>query len=143
MRNRDRLDNVTGPQNGILGWASINKRTSLTTAEGGLTVYLQIPAARGPPFPAPYDIVLLGPETYGEFGAYEYAVVSDPFALTLFVLARNYTTFFELYNATVIETLVRDGFVKIIDTPRPTVQDGCAEYSETDLWTCDVHDVDR
>lgn len=143
------LNNVTGAQNGILGWAAPNNRTSLSTVRGDLTVYLQIPASRGPPFPAPYDVILLGPKTYGEFGAYEYAVVSDPLELTLFVLARNYEKFFApdakgaTYNSTVIEFLQSNGFVSFLDTPLPTVQAGCAEYSETDLWTCDVHDVNR
>ena len=142
VRNRDRLQSVTGAQNGILGWAAFNNRTSLTSARGDLTVYLQIPAARGPPFPAPYDIILLGPETHGPFGGYEYAVVSDPLELTLFVLARSFDKFFApdatgvTYNSTVIDFLSSNGYVTFIDAPLPTVQAGCAEYSETDLWTC-------
>lgn len=97
-------------------------------------------------------------------------MVSDFLELTLFVLARNYTDFFDKYNKTVIETLEADGYVRvssfssitllffaifldltllphpslqIINTPKPTVYEGCAEYSNTDLWSCDVHDIDR
>ena len=140
VRNRDRLKNVTGEQNGILGWGEY-KQTSLTTASGSLTVNLQIPSSRGPPFPAPYDIILLGPQTHGPFGLYEYAVVSDFLALTLFVLARNNTDFFLNYNKTVIETLEKDGYVSFLNKPIPTVYEGCAEYSETDLWSCAVHDI--
>jgi len=72
VRNRDRLGNVTGEQNGILGWGGLNNRTGLSTATGALTVNLQIPDSRGPPFPAPYDIILLGPPDYGEFGSYQF-----------------------------------------------------------------------
>lgn len=112
VRNRDRLVSVSGAQNGILGWGGFN-RTGLGTITGSLTVNLQIPKSRGPPFPAPYDIILLGPPTYGPLGLYEYSVVSDPLGLTLFVLARDYTTFFKKYNKTVIETLEKDGFVTV------------------------------
>ncbi len=140
VRNRDRIGSVTGAQNGILGWASINNRTSLHTIEGSLSVNLQIPAP-APSISAPYDVVLLGPASFGEFGLYEYAVVTDPFELTLFVLARDVNTFFTKYNASVYQQLVDDGFINVINEPRQTFQTGCAEYSETDLWTCDVHDV--
>ena len=144
----------------------------LGTASGSLTVNLQIPASRGPPFPAPYDIIMLGPKTSGDLGLYgefsralstsslflslsltpsfpclpsspstEYSVVSDPLELTLFVLARNYSTFFEKYNATVIDFLQENGYVTFLNTPLPTEWKGCAEYSVTDLWSCAVHDV--
>ena len=82
------------------------------------------------------DIILLGPPTFGEFGLYEWAVVSDPFELSLFVLARDVKTFFTRYNATVFSELERIGFNRLLNHPRQTVQDGCAPYSETDLWTC-------
>lgn len=132
VRNRERKGSVTGPAQGILGWAGINNRTGLDTVSGSLTVNLQ-----GPPFPAPYDIVLLGPPTHGVFGAYEWAVVSDPFEISLFVLARNYTEFFMYYNTTVIDTLQVLGYINILNAPEATFQDGCPEWSETDLWTCD------
>jgi hypothetical protein len=141
VRNRDRLGSVTGAQNGILGWASINNRTGITTSDGSLSVYLQVPPPAPQGFAAPYDVVLLGPMTHGPLGLYEYAVVTDPFELTLFVLARDVNTFFEKYNRTVFETLEADGFINVVNKPRLTNQAGCAEYSETDLWTCDVHDV--
>ncbi len=73
VRNRDRLGSVTGAQNGILGWASINNRTGLTTSDGSLSVYLQVPPPAPQGFAAPYDVVLLGPMSYGPLGLYEYA----------------------------------------------------------------------
>ena len=83
------------------------------------------------------------------------------------MLARNVDTYFSQYNKTVMEQLYADGFINPINKPRQTVQDGwCVSrattclplppppailpphnlpsnstpYSETDLWTCDVHD---
>ncbi len=131
---------MNGSYNGILGWAALNNRTGLTTADGSLSVYLQLPAPAPQGIPAPYDIILLGPSTFGEFGAYEYAVVSDPFEISLFVLARDVQSFYQKYNATVFAELEALGFTHFIDKPRQTTQEGCAEYSETDLWTCDLHD---
>jgi hypothetical protein len=105
VRNRQRDGSVNGAYNGILGWAALNNRTGLTTADGSLSVFLQLPAPAPQGIPAPYDIILLGPSTHGEFGAYEYAVVSDPFEISLFVLARDVDDFYKNYNATVFAEL--------------------------------------
>ncbi len=101
-------------------------------------MFLQLPAPAPQGIPAPYDIILLGPESYGPYGAYEYAVVSDPFEISLFVLVRDVKTYFKKYNATVFSELEALGFTRFINKPRLTTQDGCPEYSETDLWTCDA-----
>ncbi len=140
VRNRQRDGSVTGPTNGILGWAGLNNRTGLGTSDGSLSVYLQLPAPAPQGIPAPYDIILLGPATYGEFGLYQYAVVSDPLEISLFVLARDVVDYFVNYNTTVMETLRADGFINPVNEPRPTQQEGCPAFSETDLDTCDVHD---
>jgi len=136
VRNRQTDGAVNGPFNGILGWASFNNRTGLGTADGSLSVYLQLPAPAPQGIAAPYDVILLGPATYGPYGLYQYAVVSDPFELSLFVLARDVDTYFSQYNATVMAQLRADGFINPVNEPRQTVQKGCAPYSETDLWTC-------
>jgi lipocalin len=135
VRNRQRDKNVTGAYDGILGYAEFNNRTGLGTADGSLSVFLQIPPPGPQGIPAPYDIILLGPPTHGPFGLYEYAVVSDPLEISLFVLARDVADFYARFNQTVMETLRRDGFINPVNEPRMTVQDGCAPYSETDLWT--------
>ena len=44
VRNRQRDGSVTGAYNGILGWAALNNRTGLATADGSLSVHLQLPA---------------------------------------------------------------------------------------------------
>ena len=136
VRNRQRDKSVTGAYDGILGWAALNNRTGTHTADGSLSVYLQLPAPAPQGIPAPYDIIMLGPMSYGPYGAYEYAVVSDPFEISLFVLARDVKTYFQLYNATVFAQLEAWGFTHFINKPQMTVQDGCAEFSETDLDTC-------
>ena len=106
-------------------------RTTLNTASGALTVNLD-----GVPFPAPYDIILLGPATYGPFGAYQYAVVSDQLEFSLFVLARDVAEFNQKYNQTVFDELEKLGFDTIINSPIPTIQVGCPTYIETDLSNC-------
>ena len=136
VRNRQRDKSVTGTYDGILGWAALNNRTGTHTADGSLSVYLQLPAPAPQGIPAPYDIIMLGPMSFGPFGAYEYAVVSDPFEISLFVLARDVKTYFQLYNATVFAQLEEWGFKHFINKPQMTIQDGCAEFSETDLDTC-------
>jgi lipocalin len=136
VRNRQRDGSVEGAYNGILGWANFNNRTSLGTADGSLSVYLQVPPPAPQGIAAPYDIILLGPATYGPFGLYQYAVVSDPFEVSLFVLARDVDLYYGQFNASVMAQLRADGFINPINEPRMTVQQGCTPYSETDLWTC-------
>ena len=129
VRNRERAS-VQGKETDILGWASATF-TSISEVSGSLAVHLT-----GVPVAAPYDVILLGPPTNGPFGKYEYAVVSDPFELSLFVLARNTTEYNLYYNQTVFLALEELGFDTLLNTPTQTVQDGCLEYSEVDLDAC-------
>lgn len=122
---------MTGKETDILGNADVTF-TSLNQANGALVVHLT-----GVPVPAPYDIILLGPADVAPFGSYAWAVVSDPFELSLFVLARNITTFYAKYNATVFQELEALGFDTFLNTPIPTIQDGCPEYTTQDLAACD------
>ena len=126
VRNRQRDGGVNGAYNGILGWAALNNRTGLGTADGSLSVYLQIPPPGPQGIAAPYDIILLGPATHGPYGLYEYAVVSDPLEISLFVLVRDVDDYYARFNKTVMETLRADGFINPINEPRQTVQAGCA-----------------
>ena len=57
------------------------------TKSGALTVHLQ-----GVPVAAPYTVALLGPPTFNG-NQYQFAIVTDPFGLSLFVLARAPVTF--------------------------------------------------
>lgn len=115
VENRERNYNISGPIRRILGWASSDN----TTKEGELTVHLQTTG-----FPAPYWVYELGPPTYNGH-LYEYSVVSDPLNLTLFVLARNLTTFTSTWASGVLERLKEGGFTQFWNTPIPTVQENC------------------
>jgi apolipoprotein D and lipocalin family protein len=167
VRNRDRVGSVTGAQNGIRGYATLNNRTSLSTASGALSVFLQLPAPAPQGIAAPYDIVFLGPPGDKD-GLYEWAVVSDPFSISLFVLTRDVDVFFKRYNATVFDLLKDNGFDHFLNQPIQTYDNGCPPDPLTDLvsfaraserahlrtrarphtltpflpsqWTCDVHD---
>ena len=116
--NRERQYNVTGPERQIFGWASVEN----STRPGELTVHLQTTA-----FGAPYWVYQLGPV---EKDQYQYSIVSDPFKLTLFVLARNVSKFMKHYNENVTAYLTEQGFTGLVNSPILTAQDGC-EYWET------------
>lgn len=111
--NRERQYNVTGPERQIFGWAEAEDPSK----PGELTVNLQTTE-----FPAPYWVYQLGPVIGG---LYDYSIVSDPFKLTLFVLARNVSRFMAVYNDSVIAYLVAQGFTDFLNTPILTPQDGC------------------
>ena len=116
--NRERNYNISGPERRILGWAS----TDNASKPAELTVHLQTTS-----FPAPYWVYELGPPTYnGTF--YEYSVVSDPLKFTLFVLARNLTTFATVWASGVLERLKDAGFTNFLNTPIPTVQENCTYW---------------
>jgi lipocalin len=113
--NRERQYNVTGPERQIFGWAEATDASK----PGELTVHLQTTA-----FGAPYWVYQLGPVKDDQ---YEYSVVSDPFKLTLFVLARNVSKFMEKYNRNVTDYLTEQGFTNLLNSPILTPQEGC-EY---------------
>lgn len=113
--NRERQYNTTGPERQIYGWADVADATK----PGELTVHLQTTA-----FGAPYWVYQLGPVEKDE---YQYSIVSDPFKLTLFVLARNVSKFMDKYNRNVTDYLTEEGFTDILNSPILTPQEGC-EY---------------
>ena len=116
--NRDRGQSVSGPESQIAGWASIDAKHP-----GELTVHLG-----GVPVAAPYWVVDLGPVD-PETGLYSYSVVTDPFQASLFVLARNVSTFYSSgLNQTLYTTLLNMGFNTFINSPQPTDQIGCTYW---------------
>jgi lipocalin len=74
---------------------------------GELTVHLD-----GVPHDAPYWVFDLGPVVNG---FYEWSIVSDPFMISLFVLARDVTNYYELYNNNVLSILNNYGFETLIE----------------------------
>lgn len=112
--NRERQYSISGPEREIYGWAAATN----TTAPGELTVHLQNTGGFG----APYWIFELGPVVNEQ---YAYSVVSDPFHLTLFVLARNLTQFADVWAPGVLSRLATAGYTGWLNTPIATIQDGC------------------
>jgi lipocalin len=116
--NRERQYNTSGPERQIFGWAEATDPSK----PGELTVHLQTTG-----FGAPYWVYQLGPVEHDQ---YEYSIVSDPFKLTLFVLARNVSKFFKKYNANVSEYLTEQGFTSLVNSPILTPQEGCEAWTE-------------
>jgi lipocalin len=116
--NRERQFAPDGPERPIYGWAA----TPNASEPGQLVVHLETTN-----FPAPYWVYELGPATYNG-SMYEYAVVSDPFKLTLFVLARNLTTFAANWSAGVLGRLHDAGFTSVLNTPIATPQENCVYW---------------
>lgn len=79
-------------------------------------------------FPAPYWVFELGP--INEDGFYDYSIVSDPFSLYLFVLARDVDTFNSKYKDTVAASLEKMGFTGR-SAPIDTYQGSDCMYEST------------
>jgi len=111
--NEGRLDDVSAQLDSITGYAYIPD----TSEPGQLVVHLE---GAGD---APYWIILLGPINDG--GLYDYAVVSDPTGLFLFVLTRNVEQWYAEYDADVLAQLADLGFTTYLNEPIQVVQEGC------------------
>ena len=72
--------------------------------------------------PAPYWVLELGP-VVNDY--YDYAIVSDDKALSLFVLCRNVSEFFATYNDIVLASLKEFGFTKPWNSPKLMDQNDC------------------
>ena len=83
---------------------------------GYLTVLLE-----GTP-EAPYWVLELGPEVDGY---YDYSIISDDKALSLFVLTRDVDRFYKLYDTQVLDSLNDFGFNKKINAPKVMNQTDC------------------
>merc|ERR1719238_2519057 len=113
--NVSRVGTPAGPPSDIDGWAEAEDASN----PAALTVHLQ-----GVPVPAPYWVIMLG-EPVVQGGPYTYSIVSDPFQLSLFVLARNITDFRQHYQAQVYDRLNKMGYNNELNKPLPTRQEGC------------------
>ena len=71
---------------------------------------------------APYWVLELGPIVND---LYDYSIVSDDKALSLFVLARDVERFFKLYNEDVLASLNEFGFSKKYNFPKIMNQTDC------------------
>ena len=108
--NAERKGSITGTYEYIEGYGK-------TTDTGGeLLIYLS------DQYPAPYWIIKIGPIFNDE---YQYSVVSDPYKIGLYVLARDVDEYYQLYNEEVMTFLNETGFDNKYNSPIQTVQDGC------------------
>jgi lysozyme C len=98
----------------IEGYAYYTKNPELFP--GQLTVHLD-----GVPHDSPYWIYDLGPIINGK---YDWAIVSDPGKLSLFVLARDVDTYFQTYDYQVLQILEDYGFNNLV-----TVNHSDCEYA--------------
>jgi hypothetical protein len=101
---------------GIDGQKLNNTNKNPNLFPGQLTVHLD-----GVPRDSPYWIYDLGPVIDNQ---YEWAIVSDPVMLSLFVLARNVENFYEKYDSEVLSILTNYGFNDIV-----TVNHNNCEYA--------------
>ncbi|XP_002165249.3 outer membrane lipoprotein Blc isoform X1 [Hydra vulgaris] len=81
-------------------------------------------------FNANYFVVKLGNPTFGTQGLYEYAIVTTPFRLTTWVLARDPQSFFANYQKEVKDYLKYNGYNWFWNKPTPTVQTQDCIYPE-------------
>mmetsp|Transcript_104251 Transcript_104251/g.185254 ORF Transcript_104251/g.185254 Transcript_104251/m.185254 type:complete len:201 (+) Transcript_104251:66-668(+) len=109
-----------GYKTGVTGYAVQNP-----SAHGEFEVHLgpgSDPAKPKPFANANYIVMELGPVVDGK---YDYALVTDPSSLSLYVLVRDVVRFRSNYETAVLETLESKGFTHLLNKPRRTNQNGC------------------
>ncbi|CAM9264944.1 unnamed protein product, partial [Heterosigma akashiwo] len=104
---------------------------------GGIQGYAYIPDPAKPgelkvhfdvaPVDGDYWVLALGPANAD--GLYDWAVVSDRYAATLFVLCRDLAAFGEEYEAEVLAAVAAMGFTRFWNVPVATDQTGCTNYA--------------
>ena len=104
--------NSNGKRDGIEGYAYYSEGDCC----GYLTVQLEDLK------PAPYWVLELGPV---ENKQYQYSIVSDDKAISLFVLTRDVEEFQEKYEDKALSTIREFGFTKPWNKPIPTNQTDC------------------
>ena len=97
------------------------KYSSCITADYTLVPNGNVSVLNGVPHDAPYWVYNLGPESSG---FYDWAIVSDPLKLSLFVLARDVDIYYEEYDVEVTELLNSYGFDNLV-----TVNHANCEYA--------------
>ena len=77
------------------------------------------------PVDGPYYVYALGPIVSGQ---YQWAVVSDPFMLSLFILSRDHATFVAKYEQDVLALVASLGFTSSLSKPVQVKQGGDCKY---------------
>ena len=122
---------LNGELEQIEGFAYYSDNVDSKEEPGKLTVHLD-----GVPRDSPYWVLNIGSEVDGY---YDWAIVSDPFGLSLFVLARNVDRYYDNYDDYVLTLLKDYGF----DNPIQIEHDNCDYVQEptneiyfADAWLC-------
>jgi apolipoprotein D and lipocalin family protein len=113
----------------------LNKDGAVTTIDG----YAYQPDATKPgqlklhidsvPVDGPYYIYALGPIN-AETKLYDWAVVSDPFMLSLFILSRDHAVFVEKYEKDVLALVESLGFTSSMSKPIVVPQGASCKYEQ-------------
>jgi len=98
----------------IEGYAYYGYNTDPKSYPGELTVHLN-----GVPHDSPYWVYNLGPEVNGY---YDWAIVSDPLKVSLFVLARDVDTYYDVYDNEVVKILHNYGFDNLVNITHDNCQ---------------------
>merc|ERR1712146_232564 len=107
----------------------------LSTIKGTATHDARKPAGElgvkfaGMPFTGPYWIVKLGPvQSFNGVEQYSYAVVSDEFKVSLYVLARDVSQFRDTQQSEVLDWLKSNGWDGLLNRPVQTFQGPECDY---------------
>ena len=98
----------------IKGYAYYGYNTDSKSYPGELTVHLN-----GVPYDSPYWVYNLGPEVNSY---YEWAIVSDPLKVSLFVLARDVDVYYDEYDNEVVKILHNNGFNNLVNITHDNCQ---------------------
>ena len=121
VHNYQTTDAPDGEVATIDGYAYYDSPEAALENPGQLKLHFDIVPTDGP-----YWILALGPIESG--GLYAWTVVSDPFMLSLFILARNVEEFHEKYETEVITLVANLGFTNSYNRPIPVYQGSDCVY---------------
>lgn len=79
--------------------------------------------------PGDYWVLAVGPVTDTADGTYPWAVVSTPFLISLFILARDVERFRSTYQVPVLDLAKQKGFTNIFNKPLETFQGSICQYA--------------
>jgi lipocalin len=123
VHNYQTTGSPTGEPMSIDGYAYYESAAAAKMEPGQLKLHFDVTPVDGS-----YWVLALGPIVNG---FYEWAVVSDPTMLSLFILARDVETFYSLYEQEVIALVESLGFTKAWNKPLPLYQGDDCNYEVT------------
>jgi len=128
--NSGRKNNATGPVNSVYGTAAVPD----TSKPGRIVVNFMGSKSSKPN----YLVVKLGPPIFGESALYEYSVVTTPYKLMVWVLARDVNVFKEKYEKEVSDFLKSNGYDYFWNRPKNTYQGNDCVYPKPESFLSNV-----